>query len=1230
MVIFWKLIKTVIWIVIVLALGLVGVLLAAKYVITPQLEQWRPDLEQWVAKKIQLPFQVDNMAVQWQDLAPQLNLSGVVLGEDNDHQIQVQDLAVELEPASLITLNPKVKSLSLNGLKMFVERSATGEISILNKVLNADKGKLIAQMPQYQEQLQKAVENWLSWAFEQLPTQIHIKDAHVVWRDQRRKNLPDLEFNPVSVSLTHDNQRLSASVQISPPAQAGSTLQLNANFTRDGDGHVQLTWHDWKPNYFKEWFYFPLVMQQGIIKKAEGDFEFKSSTLSRFSVQTALNDFVFMEKEARDNHAFVVQGDAADLAITSDTGLQHPYHFDIKAQKLYVQADDYFRHPMDFTNIHMRGVYELNAEQHTRLKFEQFITQLPHGEVNLSGSWEVDPNSDNGIVDLQGSIPQLALNKLPDYLPKTINADSLDWLENAFLNGTLENASVKVQGVVDHIPFGLRPQSGDFRIQGEVKDLALHYHQYAKEDESYWPDIVVPSAQVDFNRQNIHIKGKQFTLAGALGEGGMQIHEADVQVNNIEKDSYVDIQASLGMSGADLLDFYQTSPLQRILSHSLDKSKITGNLEGSLSVHIPILNADASTVRGEFTVQDASFQLSPDYPMLTQANGSMVVTEQHVVLNQIKGKLLGSDAQLDGEIGARGDSLSIQGIMTDKGLYDYLELSGKKKSRLKGQSAYTVQVDFLGGKNIDVTLQSNLKGLALNLPESLAKKAEQESPLEIHLLAPQAAINPAQSEETVSDKTPYKRAKNADKLMLDYKNLHLLFERNNRSAARFNRGVITLGQVNAIMPVEHLRIEARETSLDIDDWLDIIDEFSPKSSSDSNIFPETKWLNIDADRLSLHGAYIEKVKLQGKREGSEWLLNIDSPDAKGDVNLALKNGVLDKVTLVLDKFTFKKQDTAPMGETSLKKSATEESNVKQKTAKQSLSSHTPTRVDLPSIQGRVKRLFLPDHLLGQLEIDGQQKNKNTWQLNSLSLTNDVGSLYATGELKSSRTQTQGDIKLNINAINTGKFLQYFGYAKDLKAGKGFINAQLNLDDVSSWDLEHLKATGKIQVNNGALLQVNSNSMKVLALVSLQSFAGLSSFAGRSPSVLSKGLPFDYMRSSFTLDQGSLVLHDFRLNGPLVAIVAAGKTHLKDEMLDIEIAAIPKIEMSGAAVLAGVIVNPVVGVGAFLSQWLLTTPLNRALTAYYHVTGTWNEPQIQDKSLPTEHELKESQAGSMEK
>src|SRR5690606_968858 len=71
----------------------------------------------------------------------------------------------------------------------------------------------------------------------------------------------------------------------------------------------------------------------------------------------------------------------------------------------------------------------------------------------------------------------------------------------------------------------------------------------------------------------------------------------------------------------------------------------------------------------------------------------------------------------------------------------------------------------------------------------------------------------------------------------------------------------------------------------------------------------------------------------------------------------------------------------------------------------------------------------------------------------------------------------------------------------------------------------------------------------------------------------------------------------------------GNSNIIDETLDMQAVIVPNLDVSGAAIAAGIAINPVIGIGAFLSQWLLKNPLARAMTVRYRATGTWDDPVI---------------------
>ena len=85
--------------------------------------------------------------------------------------------------------------------------------------------------------------------------------------------------------------------------------------------------------------------------------------------------------------------------------------------------------------------------------------------------------------------------------------------------------------------------------------------------------------------------------------------------------------------------------------------------------------------------------------------------------------------------------------------------------------------------------------------------------------------------------------------------------------------------------------------------------------------------------------------------------------------------------------------------------------------------------------------------------------------------------------------------------------------------------------------------------------------------------------------------------------------NYRIAGPVGTVVIAGDVDLPKERLDLYAVVVPSFDVSGAAIAAGIAVNPIVGIGAFLTQWLLKDPLGKAMAVEYRVKGSFDEPRI---------------------
>jgi uncharacterized protein YhdP len=100
-----------------------------------------------------------------------------------------------------------------------------------------------------------------------------------------------------------------------------------------------------------------------------------------------------------------------------------------------------------------------------------------------------------------------------------------------------------------------------------------------------------------------------------------------------------------------------------------------------------------------------------------------------------------------------------------------------------------------------------------------------------------------------------------------------------------------------------------------------------------------------------------------------------------------------------------------------------------------------------------------------------------------------------------------------------------------------------------------------------------------------------------------------VRGEVSIDQGVARTDSLRMKGVNAAVLLAGSADIGRETQDLRVVVVPEINAGTASLLASAI-NPAVGLGTFIAQWLLRRPINEANTQEFLVRGTWADPVIE--------------------
>ena len=74
----------------------------------------------------------------------------------------------------------------------------------------------------------------------------------------------------------------------------------------------------------------------------------------------------------------------------------------------------------------------------------------------------------------------------------------------------------------------------------------------------------------------------------------------------------------------------------------------------------------------------------------------------------------------------------------------------------------------------------------------------------------------------------------------------------------------------------------------------------------------------------------------------------------------------------------------------------------------------------------------------------------------------------------------------------------------------------------------------------------------------------------------------------------------------------GQANLQARTQDLRVVVVPELNGGLATLAYAAIVNPAVGLGAFLAQSLFSQPLSRALAHEIEITGSWSDPTVVER------------------
>lgn len=847
----------------------------------------------------------------------------------------------------------------------------------------------------------------------------------------------------------------------------------------------------------------------------------------------------------------------------------------LPSQPVVLDLGHTFRKPFALTGLtgtvaawHADGSWHVGADP---LDFAgaQFAGQA-RGEVMLPDA------GGRPFLDLYARIDHAQVPAAKLFWPiQVMPPSAVDWLDRALVAGNVDGGELVIRGSLADWPF--RHNEGRFEAHASLSGLTL---DYGKD----WPRAEGIAAQASFVDNGMSVEANQGSSLGVkLAHAAATIADFD--------DLALDLQAQGNGSGASLLEFLRRSPIARAQADQLAKLKLGGSGSYAFHLSLPIRNVAALQLTGSAQLQAVDVD-APDWNVKFDKLAGPVSFDAHGAhAGPLAGGFRGEPATLDLRIAAAtGQPDTVLSARLD-GRYAVAELiQGYPQldwlgAAAKGLSDYAIGFEIAhagsGTLRQSLTLDSSLQGTALALPAPLDKPAEASLPLHLAMDLPvagsdlQVALGPA---------------------------LRGRF----RLPAQGRPLAATLAFGNGMpdaVPDQGLRIRGHAARLDVTGW---VQHAVAGSSSDNG--PGLEGVDVEADQALVFGHDFADMRIHAVPQPELLAIDVDSAGLAGHLDVPTvelrKRGITAHFQRVYwpqaassaDKPAAPAAAPAPAASASM-------------AAPSVVAATNPaaTGVDpaaLPPLHVWASDLRLGEAKLGEarLETWPTEHGMHIDQLRALSKRVQIN---AGGDWNGNADDSHTHMRMDFAAENLGSMLGAFGYRGVFNGGKTHARLDASWPGApSSLALADLDGTLGIEVSHGRILEVAPGVGRLFGLVSVAELPRRLTLDFGD--VFGKGLAFDSIIGDFHFADGTATTDNLKIQGPSADIAITGRTGIRARDYDQQVLVVPHVGNS-LPVVGAVVAGPVGAAAGFAVQGLLGKGLNRAASARYRITGSWDKP-----------------------
>ncbi|MBI4990010.1 MAG: TIGR02099 family protein [Rhodocyclales bacterium] len=258
--------------------------------------------------------------------------------------------------------------------------------------------------------------------------------------------------------------------------------------------------------------------------------------------------------------------------------------------------------------------------------------------------------------------------------------------------------------------------------------------------------------------------------------------------------------------------------------------------------------------------------------------------------------------------------------------------------------------------------------------------------------------------------------------------------------------------------------------------------------------------------------------------------------------------------------------------------------------------------ELPGLDIVAENFTLRGRKLGKLELLATNE-ASAWKMERLAITNPDGALVSDGVWRGGGTQ----LNFKLDVSDSGKMLERLGYADAVRRGTAKLEGKVSWAGTPT-QIDHASLDGTLtaEAAHGQFNKLEPGVGRLLGILSLQSLPRRITLDFRD--IFSDGFAFDTITGSARVVHGVMNTQDLLIQGPSAKILMKGEVSIPAETQNLRVRIEPALGETLAV--GAMIANPAIGAAAWVAQKILKDPIGKMFAFEYAISGSWSDPKVE--------------------